>query len=262
MDGSARSPYAFPGDIPHPSFPHDEGGDRAQGGGRDADYRPVVLVVRRPGVQRVPALQRTVPASASALLRVALVLCALALAPVATAQQKTPSTPSASAEDSFQKDTTPLPAEVTGSAGRQQQLPSDEEGASLSSGGTAGPIVRLIVGLGVVLAVVYGLYWLLRAHARGKGKLVVADDRLRVMAATPLGPGRALHLVKVGDELVLVGSAESAITPIKTWSAAEARRVEGALEMEAAIAPFRASGDARSPSARVLEELRRRTTRS
>jgi flagellar biogenesis protein FliO len=35
-----------------------------------------------------------------------------------------------------------------------------------------------------------------------------------VVATTPLAQGRALHLVRVGDELVLVGATEQSITRI------------------------------------------------
>jgi flagellar protein FliO/FliZ len=38
----------------------------------------------------------------------------------------------------------------------------------------------------------------------------------------PLGPNRALHLVRAGRELVLVGVAEHGVTPIRTYSEEEA----------------------------------------
>jgi flagellar protein FliO/FliZ len=38
----------------------------------------------------------------------------------------------------------------------------------------------------------------------------------------PLGPNRALHLVRAGRELVLVGVAEHGVTPIRTYTEEEA----------------------------------------
>ena len=39
----------------------------------------------------------------------------------------------------------------------------------------------------------------------------------------PLGPNRSLHLVRAGNELVLVGVAEHGVTPIRTYTEDEAR---------------------------------------
>ena len=39
----------------------------------------------------------------------------------------------------------------------------------------------------------------------------------------PLGPNRALHLVRAGREIVLIGTAEHTVTPIRRYSEDEAR---------------------------------------
>jgi flagellar protein FliO/FliZ len=39
----------------------------------------------------------------------------------------------------------------------------------------------------------------------------------------PLGPNRSVHLIRAGRELVLVGSAEHGIVPIRTYTEDEAR---------------------------------------
>ncbi len=252
------------------SFTHGEGDRCAQAQGSPADYEAVVLVVRRPDVQRVRPLGWTRPALA--LARTAVVLAALALTlPLSALAQDENGKPKTGASTpkeqpaGFQKDTTPLAPEITGATptgGPTGGGQAGVSGGSASRATSTASIVRLVVGLAVVLGVVYGLYWLLRAHARGKGKLIVADDRLRVLAATPLGPNRALHLVKIADELVLVGTADGAIAPVKTWSASESRRIESVLEGDVSAVPFRAMGDPVSGSGRLLEQLRRRTTRS
>lgn len=88
-----------------------------------------------------------------------------------------------------------------------------EEGSGDSGGG--GSALRFIFGLAVVLGAIYGVHWLLKKWGQSKlqgvaGRTGVID----VVATTPLAQGRALHLVRVGDELVLVGATEQSITRI------------------------------------------------
>jgi flagellar protein FliO/FliZ len=118
----------------------------------------------------------------------------------------------------FERDDTPLPSGVT-SGGEE-----DEEAESGASGG----IVRMIVGLAIVLAVIYGVYWLLKAYR--KSKLTSGDGRIEVVATTPLAPNRAVHLIRVGDELVLVGSAEQGVTPLRVYGPGETAELEPLLE--------------------------------
>jgi len=112
--------------------------------------------------------------------------------------------------DSFKPDTTPLPSDVTGGGSTAAAAPGTGTGA----------IVRGVVGLAIVLAVIYGLYWLLRTTSRGRrgGK----DARIEVVATTQLAQHRSLHLVRAGDEMILVGAAEGGVTPLRVYSPGEA----------------------------------------
>ena len=81
--------------------------------------------------------------------------------------------------------------------------------------------MRTFVGLAIVLAVIYGIDWVLKQVKRSK------EDRgaghgLETTAVVALGPNRSLHLVRAGRELVLVGVAEHGVTPIRTYSEDEA----------------------------------------
>ncbi len=76
-----------------------------------------------------------------------------------------------------------------------------------SSGfGSAG---RVILGLVAVLAVIMAVHWLLR---RAQGARVSrrggTGDALDVLSTTSLGPRHQLHLVRVGDDVLLLGAAE------------------------------------------------------
>jgi flagellar protein FliO/FliZ len=145
----------------------------------------------------------------------------------------------------FEKDTTPLPKSVT---------EGDGGGISTASSGSAA-IARMIVGLLIVLAVVYGIYWLLKKRYRGSGGKV-ADGRLELVATTALAGNRAVHLLRAGDELFLIGASEQSITGLRAWGPEEARRVEAVLSSPPPVEP--------QPTRPVglLDALRKLTVRS
>ena len=96
------------------------------------------------------------------------------------------------------------------------------ETAKASQSASGGSLVRTIVGLFVVLAVIYGLYWVLKKVKSSKDA-AASGSGLETIATMPLGTNRALHLVRTGREFVLIGTAEHSITPIRRYSEDEAR---------------------------------------
>jgi flagellar protein FliO/FliZ len=108
--------------------------------------------------------------------------------------------------------------------GENTPLKLDDAGgaAKTSQAASGGSLVRTIVGLAVVLGVIYGLYWVLKKVKSSKDS-AASGSGLETIATMPLGPNRALHLVRTGRELVLIGTAESSITPIRRYSEDEAR---------------------------------------
>jgi flagellar protein FliO/FliZ len=148
------------------------------------------------------------------------------------------------AADSFKKDTTPLPSDLTGT----------ETTTAASDGGSG--VGRLIFGLIVVVGLVLALRWFVKRANRDRTS-PTATGSLEVVATTPLAQGRAVHLLRVGDELVLVGSAEQGVTPLRVYSSSEARNLEQTLD---AAAPFvDTSGGAGIGT--FLHDLRKRTAR-
>ena len=118
-----------------------------------------------------------------------------------------------------------------------------------SSGVGAGAAFHVIAGLAIVLGVVYGVYWLLRSAARGRRG--AARGELEVVAHAQLAQGRAVHLVRVADELVLLATSEHAVAPVRVYDGEAARRIAEALQTPPGAAPRR----------NLLDELRRRTAR-
>src|SRR5215208_4722195 len=117
------------------------------------------------------------------------------------------------------------PALAFGADGEQTPLGLEAESrkeAAEQVGTSGGSIVRTIVGLAVVIGVIYGLTWVLKQVKSSKEQRTDGSG-LASVATLPLGTNRSLHLVRAGNELVLVGAGEHGVTPIRTYSEAEAR---------------------------------------
>lgn len=87
-------------------------------------------------------------------------------------------------------------------------------------GTTGGSLVKTVVGLAIVIGVIYGLTWVLRQLRASKEER--GFGALHAAATVPLGPGRAVHLIRAGSEFVLVGSAEHGVSALRTYSEQEA----------------------------------------
>jgi len=137
----------------------------------------------------------------------AAVCCALLTAPVAVAASTSTST-------------TPT--------GENTPLDLDRPSSAVEHGTGGGGMVRTIVGLAIVIGVIYGLHWLLKQIKSGREQRS-SGSGLDALSTLQLAPGRALHLVRSGSEVVLVGSAEHGVTPIRVYREDEAHAL-GLLE--------------------------------
>jgi flagellar protein FliO/FliZ len=152
-------------------------------------------------------------------------------------------------------------------------LPADSGVRTADVGGSSsGSLARTFVGLAVVVAVIYGLTWVLRQMKKSSSAERSVGFGLSTEASMPLGPGRSVHLIRAGRELVLVGSAEHGIVPIRTYTEEEAEALgllaapqlgdgDGAAGAFAATAPTTAAGRVRVAVSGVLQQLRDRTMR-
>jgi flagellar protein FliO/FliZ len=102
-------------------------------------------------------------------------------------------------------------------------LPAAESAQQAAPSTGGGGLVRTIVGLAVVLGVIYGLYWVLK-QVRAAKEEKSSGQGLEPLATLPLGANRSLQLVRAGTELVLLGVGEGGVTPIRTYTEAEAER--------------------------------------
>jgi flagellar biosynthetic protein FliO len=95
----------------------------------------------------------------------------------------------------------------------QSAFAPDSPTTTKASAGGGGSIVRMLMGLAVVGGLIYGIHWLLRKWGRSRAQGIGGSSGvIDVVATTPLSQGRSLHLIRVGQELVLVGATEQSIT--------------------------------------------------
>jgi flagellar protein FliO/FliZ len=124
------------------------------------------------------------------------------------------------------------------------------------------------------MGLIGAVWWILKRVKRAKHpELEARGDLIDVVSTTQLGPNRALHLVRVGEELVVLGATEHAITAVARLSGEEALAAwspdHGAHDARpGSVHPSgregldaRARASATSRDASVLERLRALTVR-
>ncbi len=145
-----------------------------------------------------------------------------------------------------------------------------DQAPRLATGGAAGSGMRVLLGLAVVVAVIFAVWWLLKRTNRGRVPGTGKTGVVTVLSTTPVGPNRNLHLVRVGEDVLLLGATEHGISALHTLDHETAREQgllpddpDGDLPLPAgvhAIAELPTTAAARRGG--VLEELRSRTVRS
>jgi flagellar protein FliO/FliZ len=162
--------------------------------------------------------------------------------------------------------TTTTPAASAADAARarryQEDRPLDVPEATSPDAGGGGGLGRTIFGLAIVLAVIFGVHWVLK-QLKGAGGPRASGGGLASVSTLPLGRNRTLHLVRAGDDLVLLGVTEKTIVPVRAWSDEDA---EALLELLPAEGRGDDGDDAGAAAPRrgvrwALEQLRQRTVR-
>jgi len=145
--------------------------------------------------------------------------------------------------------------------------------ASVGDGG-GGTLLRLGIGLVLVVGLILLVWFVMKRFQRSRYP-AAAESRtglIDVVATTPLGPNRALHLVRVGGEIVLVGSTDQAVTRLADITPEVAAALVDLTPPDGRFgvpppaaggpgADDRARAVATSTDASVIERLRNLTTR-
>jgi flagellar protein FliO/FliZ len=132
-----------------------------------------------------------------------------------------------SAQDDLAGDTPAEPVIETPDPNTPDPIRTAEESLMLGRGDavTAMPasgvsvfgIFRILLTLAVVAAAIYGLVYFLKFRRASRDK-VEPDPFLKVLASAPLAVNRGIHVVSVGQQAWLVGSAENGVNLISEIS--------------------------------------------
>jgi flagellar protein FliO/FliZ len=156
------------------------------------------------------------------------------------------------------------PAGALGATGTGENtplsLPADGGAKKVTTASGSGSLVRTFVGLAIVLAVIYGIAWVLKQVKRSKEERGQGTS-LETTAVVALGPNRSLHLVRAGRELVLVGVAEHGVTPIRTYTEDEAIELGLIADEDAELDGTPHATASRAGAVRWLDRLKDRTVR-
>ena len=168
------------------------------------------------------------------------------LAPAYAWGAETSTTSTTSAQD--QGESTPL------------NLSGGDASDSIGSGSSSGSIVRTIVGLAIVIAVIWGITWVLKQIKQSREERTRGNG-LSTAAVVALGPGRSLHLIRAGRELVLIGVADHGVVPIRTYTEEEARAAGLDVDVDDDPGEPRSGGRKPATMGDLVDRLRERTVR-
>ncbi|MBI4797698.1 MAG: flagellar biosynthetic protein FliO [Desulfarculus sp.] len=98
---------------------------------------------------------------------------------------------------------------------------------ALPQGDLTGAIVKMLAALALVLAVLVGLYWLIRRFLPGQMPGAAAGG-LRLIGRLPLGPKKGVALVEVAGRVLVLGLAEQNVNLLATIDDLEQVRGLGA----------------------------------
>lgn len=118
------------------------------------------------------------------------------------------------------------PERSGGAEGGEGALPGDYEeefaGEGESLGSTTAYFLRVVIDLAIVVALVWLVVWLLRRFSHksrilgflSRWRLGAESKSMRLLETMSLGPARSLHLVEVGDKILVVGSTSANVNYI------------------------------------------------
>ena len=76
----------------------------------------------------------------------------------------------------------------------------------------SGPLAQMLLGLLAVVALIFGMAWLLKKMQQQAGN--PAGQPIKLLGSRALGPRERLLLVQVGNEQLLLGLTPGQITPL------------------------------------------------
>jgi flagellar protein FliO/FliZ len=146
-------------------------------------------------------------------------------------------------------------ADLANEFGQQKKLNLQSTTTTPAQGSSiGGSVIRTIIVLIVVIGVIYALAWVVRKTKAAGAVTGASGDGLEQVANLPLGTGRSVALIRVGDELHLLGVADHGVSDLRVFSEEEAYELGIPLHADEPTV-------ANSLAGRVVEAVRKRTIR-
>lgn len=181
----------------------------------------------------------------------------------APARTATAAAPTRTAPAAARTTATPAPRAADPEA---QPIPEGSGGPVSVDAGLGGTAFRLLLGLLIVVGLIMGVWYVMKRIQRSRYPALegTGSELIAVLATTPLGPNRALHIVRVGEQVVLVGATDHAVQTVAHLDADTAAAVVrnlppagGGIGAAARTRAVATSADATS----WVDKLRAMTTR-
>lgn len=176
-------------------------------------------------------LCRLIPPLCAAIATTCLLGAALSVDATAATERSSPATTSSARGDTGSKKVDDFESQPVFSGSERSQRSKRADASEKR--GSGGAIGRMLFGLIVVVGVIYLVHWLLKHYNRSRlgERSGGASSAIEIVATTPLAAGRALHVVRVGGEYLLLGATDSSITNLRAIDpAAPGMRANGAFE--------------------------------
>ena len=98
-------------------------------------------------------------------------------------------------------------------------IPEGSSSPGNISGGAGDTLLRLGLGLIIVVGLIALVWYVLKRVQRSRYPALESAGKggggmIDVVSTTPLGPNRALHVVRVGEEILLLGATDHSITAL------------------------------------------------
>ena len=100
--------------------------------------------------------------------------------------------------------------------------------------------VSMIFGLGIVVAIIVAIFFLIK---KGLNKKIVENELIKILGSKVISGNKTLHLIEVGNLIYLVGSANENISLIAEVSEKETKDTLKLKASQAQMNPIKGFGD-------------------
>lgn len=101
------------------------------------------------------------------------------------------------------------------------------DSVATSSYSNGAMLTKMLVGLGIVLGLIFGLTWITKRLGYGK---LFSNAAVHVLSSTALGNREKAVLIKVGDSVMLLGVSPGRVNQLHVFSEEESKKLSPDLD--------------------------------